>query len=117
MRNGGVGADHSHLKQQTHAGTGGGGKAAGGMWVLGSGGAAVGAAAGSGGAAAGAAAGSGGVAAGEGPRMTVPQRRWGLAEQYLWIMCVSASECVRARAHTRRRHLDTDTPQNASQRR
>jgi hypothetical protein len=106
VRNGGVGADHSHLKQQTHAGTGGGGKAAGGMWVLGSGGAA-----------AGAAAGSGGVAAGEGPRMTVPQRRWGLAEQYLWIMCVSASECVRARAHTRRRHLDTDTPQNASQRR
>ena len=64
----------------------------------------------------GAAAGGGGAAAGE-SRMTVPQRRWGLAEQYLWIMCVSASECVRARAHTRRRHLDTDTPQNASQRR
>ena len=96
VRNGGVGADHSHLKQQTHAGTVGGGKAAGGPWVFGGGGG-------------GDAAGSGGAAAGEGPRMTVPQRRWGLTEQYLWIMCVSASECVRARAHTRRRHLGTDT--------
>ena len=82
-----VGADHSHFKQHTHVGPGGGAKAAGGGGDDGGGGGGGGggAAEGSGGAAAG----GGGAAAGE-SRMTVPQRRWGLAWQYLWIMHVSA---------------------------